>query len=101
MLNNDGLNTEAIINELREIKQLLTYSKAVWNMDDFCSYTGISKAQVYHLTSSRKIKFYKPFNKLIFFDSNEVIEFLKQNPIIPEKAIDSAATKYLLKKLSK
>ena len=85
-----------IHHELLEIKQLLSQQKKMWSLDDFCSYTGISKAYAYHLTSTNKVKFYRPFGKMIYFDADEVIEFLKQNPIEPQKAIAAKATKHLL-----
>jgi excisionase family DNA binding protein len=65
--------SEELLQELREIKQMLAFNKAVWNIDDLCGYTGISKEYAYHLTSQGKLEFYRPFGKLIFFDSEKVI----------------------------
>lgn len=85
-----------ILHELLEIKQLLSLQKKMWTVDDFCTYTDISKAYAYHLTATGKVKFYRPFGKLIFFDADEVIEFLKQNPVESNKTITAKATKSLL-----
>lgn len=69
-----------ILHELLEIKRLLSLNKKVLTVEDFCTYTGISKQYAYRLTSTGKVKFYRPFGKMIFFDIEDVIEFLKQNP---------------------
>jgi len=68
-----------ILQELREIKQLLALEKKIWTLEDFCTFTGLSKQYAYHLTSTGKVKFYRPFGKMIYFDADEVVEFLKQN----------------------
>lgn len=70
--------------QLKEIKQLLSLHKEVLTLEEFCLYAGISKNQAYHLTSSRIISFYRPFGKMIYFDRNEVLDFLKQNYVVAE-----------------
>jgi|SRR5580658_2687845 excisionase family DNA binding protein len=85
-----------ILQELLEIKQLLGLTKKIWTVDDFCSFTGISKAYVYHLTASRKIKYYRPSGKMIFFDPEEVIDFLKQNPVETNDSLSGKAMRHLL-----
>jgi excisionase family DNA binding protein len=85
-----------ILHELLEIKQLLALNKKVWTLDDFCVYTGISKQYAYQLTSTGRVKFYRPFGKMIFFDSEEVVEFLKQNPVESSKKLAAKANRYLL-----
>jgi excisionase family DNA binding protein len=67
--------------ELLQIKTLLLAHKKLLDMDEFCLYAGISKSYAYHLTSAGKIKFYKPAGKLIYFDIEDINEFLMQNPI--------------------
>lgn len=69
---------EELLKELKEIKQLLTLKKEVLTLEEFCAYAGISKHQAYHLTSKGKIKFYRPFGKMIYFDTADVKEFLLQ-----------------------
>ena len=55
-----------LIEEIHEIKDLLKLSKPVWTLEDFCLFAGISIAQGYKLTSSGRIKFYRPFGKKIY-----------------------------------
>ena len=98
MPNKQNITTlSEILHELLEIKQLLSQQKKMWSLDDFCAYTGISKAYAYHLTSTNKVKFYRPFGKMIYFDAEEVIEFLKKNPVESQKTLSAKATNHLLK----
>ena len=89
--------TSQILNELLEIKQLLALNKKLWTLEDFCAFTGISKHYAYHLTSTGKVKFYRPFGKMIFFDPEEVIEFLKQNPAETNSSRLAKANQHFLK----
>jgi hypothetical protein len=90
------MTTTTILQELREIKQLLALDKSIWNLDDFCAFTSISKPYAYHLTSTGKIKCYRPFGKMIFFDPEEVMDFLKQNPVKGSKQIATQVNDYFL-----
>ncbi|WP_414649395.1 helix-turn-helix domain-containing protein [Chitinophaga sp.] len=68
-----------ILSELREIRKLLSARKEILTMDEFCQYSGISKSYAYKLTSGGQLRFYRPFGKMIYFDHQDVITFLKQN----------------------
>jgi excisionase family DNA binding protein len=87
-----------IIKELQEIRKLLSLQKEVLTLDEFCAYSGISKNQAYHLTSTRKIKFYRPFGKLIYFKQSEVVEFLTDNASATSSGIEKTANYNLLNK---
>lgn len=71
---------EKLLHELQEIKQLIALQKKVLTLDEFCTYAGVSKSYAYHLTSTGKIRFYRPIGKLIYFDIEDVNDFLMQNP---------------------
>lgn len=89
-----------ILQELRMIKQLLALQKKVLSLDEFCIYANISKSYAYHLTSTGRIKFYRPVGKLIYFDIEDVIDFLMQNPIKSEIGKADKLKKYVLNNLN-
>jgi hypothetical protein len=97
MQQNNNSIQQNILQELLEIKRLLALNKKVWTLEDFCGFTGISRAYAYHLTANRKVKFYRPTGKMIFFDPEEVIEFLKQNPVDSQDSLSTKATRHFLK----
>lgn len=90
------MDTSQLLMELQEIKNILNLQKQVLTLEEFCRYAGISKNQAYHLTSSGMVKFYRPFGKLIYFDLSEIIEFLKQNPVLNNKAKEKGIYKSFL-----
>ena len=55
-------------------------SKEVWTIQDVVSYSGLSKGTVYNLTANKKLPFFKPNGKIIYFKKDDVINFLLSNP---------------------
>ncbi|MCX6154921.1 MAG: helix-turn-helix domain-containing protein [Candidatus Kapabacteria bacterium] len=60
-------------NTLHTEKEMLSFK-------EFLTYTGYSKHQAYKLTSTGRIKHFKPTGKVIFFKKSDVDEFLQTNP---------------------
>jgi excisionase family DNA binding protein len=90
-----------VLKVLLEIKQeikesLLLNNKEVFSLKEFCSYADISEDYGYKLTSERKIKFYRPGGKKIYISRNDAINYLLQNPVKSQAAIEEAVNNYLL-----
>ena len=85
-----------ILQELKEIRRFLFLQKQILTLDEFCLYAGISKHQAYHLTSTGKVKFYRPFGKMIYFNRDEVVEFLQNNPVVNNKQVIQKSNSQLL-----
>jgi excisionase family DNA binding protein len=86
-----------VLQELREIKHLLKLQKKMLTLEEFCAYAGISKSHAYHLLSAGKVKYSKPFGGRVFFDIDDVLECLKQNPRNDEKRMKAKLNKHLYK----
>lgn len=90
---------EVHLAEIREIiiqqkllqKDFLTLSEAV-------VYIGISKSFMYKLTSTRKIPFYRPETKLIFFKRSELDAWVLSNRNASRDEIVLAHSKLLTNK---
>ena len=72
-------------------------TKEVFTVNETCSYMGVSESYLYKLTSSRRIPFYKPTGKLIYFKREEVIDWLLSNRISTQSEIDMQANLWYLK----
>ena len=57
---------------------IISTQKKVLNIDEVCTFTGLSKSTIYKLTMSGKIPHYKQ-SKHLYFDRDEVIIWLKEN----------------------
>lgn len=67
--------------------------KAVLDVTEASQFTGISKAQLYRLTSEKRIPHYKKNNKL-YFKKTELENWMLQNKIETIDEINSRASTY-------
>jgi len=94
---------DEILKELRELKILATlFVKQALTMNDASLFTGLSKSQLYKLVSLKKIPHYKNAGgKLIFFDKDELTEWMLQNRVKTKKEVESEAAMICLKTTKK
>ena len=85
-----------ILLELQEIKQLLQLNQPVFSLEQFCNFANISKAYAYKLTSTGKLKFYRPFGKKIYIDREDALEALKQHPVKASQERDKVVNNIFL-----
>jgi excisionase family DNA binding protein len=68
-----------IEDRLRNIESLMLSQKVVLNFNEVVAYTGLSKSYLYKLTSNAGIPCYKPQGKQIYFNKQEIDQWLLQN----------------------
>jgi len=88
-------NFKSIDDRLRNIEALLQSQKAVLNFDEVAAYTGLSKSYLYKLTCSGGIPCYKPQGKHIYFNKQEIDQWLMQNRKATTKEIDNQAATFV------
>ena len=89
---------QEIISRLERIESLSTLAaKNVLNIDDVAILTGMSKGYVYQLTHDKKIPFYKPTGKQIYFDRSEVEAWMKRNRVNSVDEAQSKAVSYVVR----
>lgn len=81
--------------KLINIENFLFAQKPVLNLDEVCTFTGLSKSHIYKLTCAGKIPHYKQ-SKHLFFDRAEVETFLKENKVKTQAEIEREATVYVM-----
>ena len=81
-----------VLNILDEIKFYVQMNKDTFTMKELVMYTGLSKQTLYKLTSKRKIPFYSPNGKILYFDRKEIDAWLKTNKTPTEDEISQQAT---------
>lgn len=82
-----------------EIKDYsLLSAKSVLTFDEVALLTGLSKSFLYQLTSQRKIPYFQPNGKRLYFDRGEVEAWLKQNRKGTELEAEQEALKYVAKR---
>ena len=86
---------DEILQELREIKELLSLDTQVLSLNQFCKLADISIHHARYLTSNLKIRFFRPTGKLIYIDKEDAYAFLRQNPVEPLSEIIKKSDKLL------
>jgi excisionase family DNA binding protein len=91
-----------IIKQLDRIEKLLkeqqTMQKNVFNFNEACTYLEFSPSHMYKLTSTGNIPHYKPNGKKIYFDREELDNWLLRNRSSSQDEIEQQAADYLIKK---
>lgn len=86
------MQKQSVIQIMTDIRNLLLLQKELFTISEVCSYTGYEKSYIYKLCSAKVIPHYKsPGGKALFFDKTEIIDWLKQNPVITKEKIDNKA----------
>jgi excisionase family DNA binding protein len=88
-------NLQSIDDRLRNIETLLLSQKTVLNFDEVAAYTGLSKSYLYKLTSSGGIPCFKPQGKHIYFNKQEIDQWLMQNRKATNVELDSQAATFV------
>ena len=87
-------------NELSQLDRIernsLLASKNVLNFEDVVILTGLSGSFLYKLTCSKQIPHYKPHGKHIYFDKNEIEDWMRQNRVATNEEINAVATNYIV-----
>lgn len=96
------MSEQLILEELRSIKRYtLLGAKSVYDIDDACIITGLSKSRIYALTSANKIPYHKsPGGRNIYFDKRELDEWMLTRRFATEEELEEAALTYTRRKKS-
>ena len=91
-----------IIKQLDRIEKLLKEQQAmqknVLNFNEACTYLELSQSHLYKLTSTGAVPHYKPNGKKIYFDREELDNWLLRNRNNSKEEIEQQAADYLINK---
>ena len=101
---NDFLNKNSgakmqheILEKLMTIERLLkNQTEKPLTLEEAARYLDLSTSTLYKMTSSRKICFYKPNGKRIYFDKSDLDAWLLRHPVKTETEIEQEADDYIV-----
>ncbi len=70
---------DELLESLNDIKNLLLKQKKVMTLDELSNYSGYKKSYIYQLTSKNKIPYSRPSGGAIFFDKEDIDNWLLKN----------------------
>lgn len=77
------------------------FNKEVLTLSEAADYMGMKKNYLYRLTSARLIPHFKPNGKMIYFDRDALIAWLKSNPVQTEEDLNNRAQLYCMSQVKK
>ncbi len=91
---------ELILERLSQIEQKIDeqalLQKSVLNFNEACRYLEISPSHLYKLTSTRQIPHFCPQGKKLYFNRQELEDWLQRNRQSTSDEIDKEATDYVI-----
>ncbi|MDX9847005.1 MAG: helix-turn-helix domain-containing protein [Tenuifilaceae bacterium] len=88
---------ENLINErFRRLENLLLLQKKKLTLKEASLYTGYRESYLYKLTASKKISHSKPSGGAVFFDREELEQWLSRNRVNTSDEIEEEADKFIL-----
>ena len=91
----DGLKQE-----VEKVKSVVYASKEVLNLEEAAMFLGISKSARYKMTHNQVIPYFKPNNKMVYFEKSELLKWLRQNPVASQAQVSEEA-QAIMRKLAR
>lgn len=84
-----------IINKIDMLAKVVMLNKPTLDIQETAIYTGLKESYLYKLTSTQEIPHYKPRGKKIYFNREELDEWLQQNRVKSNSEIEQATDNHL------
>ncbi|MBA3704726.1 MAG: helix-turn-helix domain-containing protein [Bacteroidetes bacterium] len=89
---------EKIFKRLMSVHRMLRgQQRQPLTIQDASVYTGLSKSFLYKLTSARKLRFYKPNGKTVYFKKRDLDKYIFSNRKKSKKEMEQEAIDVCLK----
>jgi len=87
---------KSIEERVSELEQMVFMAKNVFSFDEASKFLNLSKSYLYKLTSGGLIPHYKPQGKMLYFEKEQLEEWLRQSPIKTQAQIAREAQQYVM-----
>jgi len=71
--------------------------KDILTTKEVALYTGLSLSHIYKLTAQHAIPHFKPTGKVVYFEREELIRWMKQNRVASSEELEQRALNYCMK----
>lgn len=66
---------------VEQLNRLVQGTKEVLTLEEAAMFLGVTKSTLYKMTHKLAVPFYKPNNKMVYFERSEMLAWLRQNPV--------------------
>ena len=81
----NSINPEILNERPAKIEERLYVVKEMLTTEEASKYLGISQSQIYKLTMNMQIPHFKPKGKIIYFNRQELLRWMRKNHVVPAK----------------
>ena len=76
---------------VRNLEDKFDSGKEVLTLQEAAQYMGIARSSLYKMTSNQTIPFYRPNGKLIFFEKDDILTWIRRNRVFSTEEIEEEA----------
>ena len=76
---------------VRNLEDKFDSGKEVLTLQEAAQYMGIARSSLYKMTSNQTIPFYRPNGKLIFFEKDDILSWIRRNRVCSTEEIEEEA----------
>ncbi len=80
-----------IFENFKELESMLFMCRVMLTVEEAAEYIGVSKSQIYLMTSNREITHFKPRGKFIYIERKELDDVLRRNVIYSKREMSRRA----------
>ncbi len=95
-----GLAQERKIADLQQrvnrLEDVCYNAKEVLTLDEASKYLGVTRSMLYKMTHENRLPYYKPSGKLVFFEKQALLDWVRSAKCMSEDEIKEAAAQRLL-----
>ena len=81
--------------EVKSLKNLINTNKEILTLSEAAAFLGLTKSALYKMTHLQTIPYFKPSNKLVYFERTELLNWVRQNPISSKAQIREEAQRVI------
>ena len=85
----------ALQERVARLENLCYSAKEVLNLEEASSFLGIAKSTLYKLTGSNSLPYFKPAGKLIFFEKQALLDWVRGAKALSEEELKAEAASRL------
>ena len=80
---------------VRNLEEKFDSGKEVLTLQEAAQYMGIARSSLYKMTSNQTIPFYRPNGKLIFFERDDILTWIRRNRVFSTEEIEEEARHHM------
>jgi excisionase family DNA binding protein len=80
---------------VRNLEDKFDSGKEVLTLQEAAQYMGIARSSLYKMTSNQTIPFYRPNGKLIFFERDDILTWIRRNRVFSTEEIEEEARRHM------